>query len=220
MAARKYPPTPDSVVCAGCGREFKPRRDQWTKFIRGERKKGLFCQTKCHDDWRRRDGEARQKAHENDPVWLADKRRRALEAQARFREKHRDARREQANERMRKWRAKKAMIRLNAPPETGECVVCSTTFVKKNKNQLVCSPVCAAIRKDQVDTARRRAEEEKHRKSQSKKGSWKWLTQSIGEEHKGVRTILHTLEEQTDAGVFPWPDVLDGTLPKVHAARL
>jgi hypothetical protein len=44
------------------------------------------------------------------------------------------------------------------------------------------------------------------------KSAWTWLARYTDEygEYAGKRTILHTLEEKTEANDWPWPSPLDG----------
>lgn len=95
-----------------------------------------------------------------------------------------------------------------------KCLICGRSFVPRRRNQESCGGVCS----DRLDAVRRRErireyKARRHGAYVSTRAPWFWLENT--EDGRGKRMILHTLEEQTEAGVFPWPDVLSGTMPSI-----
>lgn len=106
-------------------------------------------------------------------------------------------------ERMRRWRAANRSQKSERDFGEGVCLVCKCTFKKRTLNKLLCSPECAKARKSERAIAKYR---ETSTKSPRKAG-WEWMRVDV--ENRGARrTILHVLEEHTENGTFPWPDVL------------
>ena len=89
------------------------------------------------------------------------------------------------------------------------CAVCSTVFTPANARIKTCRPECSAelTRINSCEASRRRAAKIKAGTYAPKVIPWAWLRQNVDGE--GKRTILHVLDEQMEAGAFPWPDALE-----------
>lgn len=105
--------------------------------------------------------------------------------------------------------------------EDSICVICGTIFTPKWCTEKTCSPECS--KKLELRNARERAAKNYALKKQNGaqnahkdyRKPWQWLLLKI-DDAGGTserRTILHTLEDQTRAGAWPWPDVLAGDGP-------
>lgn len=106
-------------------------------------------------------------------------------------------------------------------PQKASCAVCGNEFRPRDSRHKTCSDECSrelALRK--ARDAARRAYAAKHAGGEKKpqrdtRTPWGWMSSALDENGRASqkRTILHTLEDQTAAGEWPWVDVFEGVGP-------
>lgn len=96
------------------------------------------------------------------------------------------------------------------------CVICKQWFIPLHKKQKSHTGECSrllALKNAAILSRKRYAESKGHPVRKSNAKPWNWLRVADTEETPARRTILHTLEDQTDNGKWPYYDVLDGVMP-------
>ena len=106
-------------------------------------------------------------------------------------------------------------------PQKASCAVCGNEFPPRDSRHKTCSPECSRtlMLRNAANAARlnykgKRAVGWKPAQRDTRT-PWGWMALALDENGQASqkRTILHTLEEQTAAGEWPWQDPLAGVGP-------
>lgn len=108
-------------------------------------------------------------------------------------------------------------------PQKASCVICGCEFKPRDSRHKTCSQECsrALMLRNAADAARRNYKGKRAAgwkpAQRDTRTPWAWMTLALDENGQASqrRTILHTLEEQTKAGEWPWQDPLAGVGPSL-----
>lgn len=108
-------------------------------------------------------------------------------------------------------------------PQKASCAICGTEFPPRDSRHKTCSPTCRRklMLRNAADRARERYQTRRSqgfvREQRDTRTPWGWMALAIDENGQASqkRTILHTLEEKTAAGEWPWQDPFAGVGPSL-----